>query len=102
MVLVNDLIWDGAVLAISLVLLAYLYSVSRVFRGGALSRAFDYFVIALLIACVAFGARVALDLMSVTPDELMVPIRDFAIAVVLLVLLFGLRSASKIWPVALR
>ena len=98
MALFVELVSDSLVLLVGVALLAYLYRLSRVFRGGAVSRAFDYFVLAVVIACLAFSARIVLDTLSISSELVLVPVRDAAVGAIMLVLIFGLRKASKIWP----
>ena len=98
MVLAIALASDGLVLVVGLFLLFYLHRVRSVFKGGTISRAFDYFAVAVAMACAAFGARLFLDVFSIDADALVVPIRDLGTGAIMAVLLLGLRAAARIWP----
>jgi hypothetical protein len=92
------LAWDGTDFVLSGAVVVYLYRLRAVFRGGRVSKSFDYFLAATVVACVAFGARIVLDTSAVGSGAAVVSVRDLGASVVLLVVLLGLRDVAKIWP----
>ena len=97
MALADDLSWDGITLAVSLVAVFYLVDLRRTFRGGEMGSAFNYFVVAAAVFCVGFVLRLALDLISVTPESYGLSVRDPAIIIALVLVALGLRGLSKFW-----
>ena len=97
MALVIDLLWDGLVFLVGFAVLVYLYRAKRLFAGGQVARILTYFMAAMFIACTAFGARIALDLANINPNTFLVSVRDLGTAVVLFVILLGLREGAKLW-----
>ena len=77
--------------------LFYTYRVKRAFSGGAVARVANYFIAAAVIAFALFGMKVALDFANFAPETYLVSLRDLATAVVLVILLLGLRALARFW-----
>ena len=57
----------------------------------------NYFMAAMVIACFAFGSRILLDAVGFNPEIFLFSLRDFGTAVILVLLLLGLRAGGKVW-----
>ena len=88
---------DGVTFALCLIAVACLYRLGRLFRGGALSGAFSYFIAAAAFFAAAFGTRTAADIVA-NGVPFGFEFRDLVVLVGLSLAVLGLRQVTRVWP----
>ncbi len=91
------LIWDTITLLVCLGTVLFFNRLRAVFRGGAVGKAYSYYLWAGLILSAGLAIRVVFDLMQQDPHAYGISVRDTAIILTLLLLMAGLRTSTGIW-----
>ena len=98
MVLVVQAVWNlatGIVLAAAVV---YSYRVYRTFKGGDLTKAYSYLLLALGVMLGAFFLKFVFNLFEFEPiASLDISVRDLGVLIAAFLLVLSVREVAKFW-----
>ena len=99
MILLRDAFWNLLTGVSLLLVLMYAYVLHTAFKGGAIRRAYSYLLVALVVMCASFLAKVPLDLLGIE-DPLAaygVTYANFGVLIGAVLLLISMRELARVW-----